>query len=178
MKFALILNHFNPEWIYVVKNPSSECLNFIEERLNHFDSDYHIFNEECEDRFALLSWNDEDAELFGSGNNLNDIKKENIEAIKIGIKNWEEEDCDIEIPLIGGDLYICDASDYINNEWGMIEEFITGSFVDGDSNRCYHFLDLEEEESLIRGDDEVVFISFEDLKERFEDENTEEQYED
>lgn len=174
MKFTLIFDHFNPERIYVVKNPSNECLDFIEKRYNYFGSDYCVFNEECESRFALLKWNDEIATLYESGDSLNDIKKENIEAIKIGIKNWEECDCDIEIPLFDGDLYICDASDYIDNEWGMIEEFITKSFVDGDSNKCYHFLDLMEEESLIGGEDEVIFIGPNDWKYWFENENIEE----
>lgn len=174
MKFTLILNHFNPERIYIVKNPSQECLDFIEERLNHFGSDYYVFHKECAERYALLNWDDESAYLYGSGDILDDIKKENIEAIKAGIEKWDDEDSGIEIPIIGSDLYVCDISDYIDNEWGLITEFITGSYVDCDSSRCYHFLDLMEEESLIRGNDDALFINFEDLKERFEDEDIEE----
>ena len=161
--FVWSLDHDSPETLHVGFINKSDVSN-LRKRLKDYDV---IFDtENIKTRFVYVDWNDERCIVCDLGNDLKKIWKdvENSAEKALNSRQTEEDDEWWEWDNIFGVTWCSDdfEDEPVDSKilTQKMKDYITHSYVDGDSNSCAAILDLQNKSIELKGDDHVEFTDF------------------
>lgn len=161
--FVWSLDHDSPETLHVGFINKSDVSN-LRKRLKDYDV---IFDtENIKTRFVYVDWNDERCFVCDLGNDLKKIWKdvENSAEKALNSRQTEEDGEWWEWDNIFGVTWCSDdfEDEPVDSKilTQKMKDYITHSYVDGDSNSCAAILDLQNKSIELKGDDHVEFTDF------------------
>lgn len=169
----MIWNHDDPEYTFVTTD-WNEIIDYIlgedvdeEERENFNIEDYDFYLETCEvgdNRYFVVSNDDESGFIEGVGKDWNEITKRVRDEIREQVETAREEEEDYIEGYALNDVYefYIEEDDYpevfdtdvdiekvVDELYEEFESFFKDSYVDGDSSSQYHIYDVVEDKYIM-----------------------------
>ncbi len=174
--FVLAVNHFDPDYLYVISYENESEHKKLLCSLNNSDS-FCYSDVENESKLVRASWNDESITWDELGNDINEVYNETEEMYAQALKNTRYGYYWDAYSKLSGLTWCADdfEGSRLENQLTpkkLLENdinYIKNSYVDGDSNEAVVILDLDEQVNLFESTcgEDIVFISAENFLEGF-----------